>query len=177
MSCRKAPTAAIGRSRRPRRLQGELRWLEPRASAGTSPLGGVYSAHGKIYWSQKGGSKAGRGRIFRDIELLFDHLPEPIDLEIEPRTQTLYRTDRGEYPAGNTRSTADVSGSGSDSSSEKREVVTLARHFHGAIGMRVDGVNYHIYVADLGGTLYWFNMDGSGKRRIVDSESAAFMGS
>src|SRR3954469_22151381 len=52
---------------------------------------------GKIYWTQKGGDNAGNGRIFRanierpsgqspaartDIELLYDGLPEPIDLEI-----------------------------------------------------------------------------------------------
>ena len=52
---------------------------------------------GKFYWTQKGGHHAGLGRIFRaniqvpegqsaekrsDIELLFDNLPEPIDLDI-----------------------------------------------------------------------------------------------
>jgi hypothetical protein len=51
---------------------------------------------GKIYWTQKGPDKAGLGRIFRanidipkgespanrsDIEVLFDRLPEPIDIE------------------------------------------------------------------------------------------------
>src|SRR3954453_20612063 len=52
---------------------------------------------GKVYWTQKGGDNAEKGRIFRagidippgqtparrqDIELLYDGLPESIDLEI-----------------------------------------------------------------------------------------------
>ena len=55
----------------------------------------VDAAGGKFYWTQKGPEKAGEGRIFRanleipkgqtpanrkDIELLYDNLPEPIDL-------------------------------------------------------------------------------------------------
>ncbi|KUJ20702.1 NAD(P)-binding protein [Mollisia scopiformis] len=140
----------------------------------------VDSKHGKIYWSQKGASKAGQGRIFRaginipsgetpskrsDVEFLFDHLPEPIDLEIDALSQTLYWTDRGEYPLGNTLSKAIV-GPGED-----KKVITLARHFHEAIGMKIDFVNHHIYVADLGGALYRFNEDGSDKRRIIDLDN------
>jgi DNA-binding beta-propeller fold protein YncE len=52
------------------------------------------AAEGKVYWTQKGGDNAGEGRIFRanvdvppgqtaarrkDIELLYENLPEPID--------------------------------------------------------------------------------------------------
>ncbi|KAJ6172802.1 3-hydroxyacyl-CoA dehydrogenase-like protein [Penicillium chermesinum] len=72
--------------------------------------------NGKFYRTQKGFSKSGKGRIFRaniampsgatpstrsDIETVFENLPEPIDLEIDTETETLYRTDRGEYPLGN----------------------------------------------------------------------------
>ena len=74
-------------------------------------------AGGKFYWTQKGADNAGQGRIFRanielpagrtpanrqDIELLYDNLPEPIDLDIDPTTRTLYWTDRGDPPRGNT---------------------------------------------------------------------------
>src|SRR5262245_24909032 len=76
---------------------------------------------GKIYWTQKGGDDAGTGRILRanieipkgqdaahrrDIEVLFDALPEPIDLELDPRTRTIYWTDRGDLPGGNSVSRA-----------------------------------------------------------------------
>ncbi len=72
---------------------------------------------GKLYWSQKGGDNAGEGRILRanldiprgqtptdraDIELLYDKLPEPIDLDLDLRSRMLYWTDRGDPPRGNT---------------------------------------------------------------------------
>src|SRR6266481_2333490 len=66
---------------------------------------------GQIYWTQKGPDDAGQGRIFRaniempkgedatnrtDIELLFDDLPEPIDLELDLTNRLMYWTDRGD---------------------------------------------------------------------------------
>src|SRR5215469_11542187 len=60
---------------------------------------------GKFYWTQKGNDDAGQGRIFRasielpsgqtpanrsDIELLYEDLPEPIDLDVDLSTRTLY---------------------------------------------------------------------------------------
>lgn len=144
---------------------------------------------GKFYWSQKGPSKAGKGRIFRanmqmpagatassrsDNELLFDKLPEPIDLEYEPESQTLYWTDRGEYPLGNTLNKAYVGSSASVEAEMKEEtgIVTLARHFHEAIGLKIDGVNRHIYLTDLGGTLYRLDMNGGEKKKIYETDSA-----
>ncbi|KAH3956548.1 hypothetical protein HBI56_237530 [Parastagonospora nodorum] len=135
---------------------------------------------GKFYWTQKGGSKAGQGRIFRaniqtpsgetassrsDIELLFDKLPEPIDLEYEQDSKTLYWTDRGEYPLGNTLNSAHVGGG-------DLKVNLLARHFHEAIGLKIDEVNKHIYITDLGGTVYRFKMDGSEKKKIYETDGA-----
>jgi hypothetical protein len=61
----------------------------------------------KIYWSQKGFDNAGLGRILRanfeipagqtaatrsDIEIFFDGLPEPIDLELRHKNRVLYWT-------------------------------------------------------------------------------------
>ena len=72
---------------------------------------------GKFYWTQKGPANAGDGRIFRanikipkgqspsnrtDIELLYEKLPEPIDLDFDLANRTLYWTDRGDPPRGNT---------------------------------------------------------------------------
>ncbi|MGB9227052.1 3-hydroxyacyl-CoA dehydrogenase [Mycobacterium sp.] len=65
---------------------------------------------GKVYWTQKGSDNAGEGRIFRadieiptgqaasnraDIEVLYDGLPEPIDLELDRNNRVMYWTDRG----------------------------------------------------------------------------------
>ena len=67
----------------------------------------------QIYWTQKGPDNGDRGRIFRagieipkgetaanrsDIEVFFDRLPEPIDLELDHKNRVLYWTDRGDPP-------------------------------------------------------------------------------
>lgn len=111
--------------------------------------------HGKFYWTQKGMSKGNEGRIFQaniqmpagqnasnrsDIRTLFEGLPEPIDLDIDPEMETLYWTDRGEHPTGNTLNKAYVGGT------EKLGAHILARHFHEPIGLKIDLVNCHIYV-------------------------------
>src|SRR5260370_7738337 len=72
---------------------------------------------GKIYWTQKGPTKGGLGRLCRanidipsgespasrsDIEVLFGQLPEPIDLELDVASRVLYWTDRGDPPPANT---------------------------------------------------------------------------
>lgn len=139
--------------------------------------------HGKFYWSQKGHSKAGQGRIFRaniempagqtattrtDIELLFEDLPEPIDLELDPETETLYWTDRGEHPMGNTLNRASVAVG-------KSNVEVLARHFNELIGMKIDLANQHIYLTDLGGSLYRVDMDGSNKT-VLHSDEGCYTG-
>ncbi|MCW2590632.1 MAG: hypothetical protein JWQ86_3059, partial [Mycobacterium sp.] len=78
---------------------------------------------GKVYWTQKGPDNAGQGRLFRagieiprgqtaanraDIELLYDGLPEPIDLELDLNNRVMYWTDRGDPPRGNTVNRAPI---------------------------------------------------------------------
>jgi len=68
----------------------------------------------QMYWSQKGPDNGNQGRISRaglevpkgrtaanrsDIEVFFDRLPEPIDLELDHKNRVLYWTDRGDPPA------------------------------------------------------------------------------
>src|SRR5277367_1705990 len=77
----------------------------------------VDPVEGKFYWTQKGGDNAGEGRVFRanvnippgqtatnlkDVELLYEGLPEPIDLELDSHNRMIYWTDRGDPPRGNT---------------------------------------------------------------------------
>lgn len=148
---------------------------------------------GKLYWTQKGPSKGGKGRIYRaginmpkgdnaanrsDIELLFDKLPEPIDLEIVPETQILYWTDRGNDPMGNTLNQASVSEENVRSSGPRTddEVTILARHFHELIGMKIDSVNQHIYLTDLGGSLYRYDMDCQAPKVLIEDAEDAFTG-
>ncbi|KAF2092465.1 cytochrome P450 [Rhizodiscina lignyota] len=146
---------------------------------------------GKFYWTQKGPSKGSQGRIFRagidipsgqdastrtDIECLFQGLPEPIDLEIDEHTNTLFWTDRGELPLGNSLNKVAISKlkpvEGKTVSMPSKDYDIIARNLHEAIGLKLDEKNQHIYLTDLGGTVYRFDMDGSNRKKIYDGEGA-----
>ncbi|KAJ7200413.1 hypothetical protein GGX14DRAFT_544922 [Mycena pura] len=137
---------------------------------------------GLLYWTQKGGSKSAQGRIFRanaalperadpaardDVQVLFDGLPEPIDLELHG--DWLYWTDRGDPPFGNSLNRADVSAPltpGAPSRELSKDLV-IAERFHETIGLTVDPAGEKIYVADLLGSLWVTELDGSNKTAIL----------
>ena len=130
---------------------------------------------GHLYWTQKGPSDAGLGKILRagidvpagesaaqrgDIELVFKDLPEPIDLEIDHATRTLYWTDRGDPPHGNTvnRAPLDALDGGAP------EIVVT--HLMEGIGIALDPAHDRMFVTDLGGNVWVAALDGSGQRPI-----------
>ena len=122
-----------------------------------------------IYWTQKGPDNAGLGRIFRanveipagqtagtrsDIEIFFDALPEPIDLELDHRNRVLYWTDRGDPPRGNTVSRASI-----DNKPLEPEIVVT--HLMEGIGIALDVSGDRMFMTDLGGSIYSARLDGS----------------
>jgi DNA-binding beta-propeller fold protein YncE len=132
---------------------------------------------GHLYWTQKGPSDAGLGKILRagidvpagdtpadrgDIEVLFTGLPEPIDLDWDPASRMLYWTDRGDPPRGNTvnRAPIDVIGG-------PREPEILLTHLMEGIGIALDPGGDRMFVTDLGGTVYAAGLDGSNAREIL----------
>jgi DNA-binding beta-propeller fold protein YncE len=133
---------------------------------------------GKIYWTQKGGDNADEGRIFRanietpsgqtptnrqDIELIYDGLPEPIDLDIDPSTRTLYWTDRGDPPRGNTVNRAPL-----DTKSGKRKKPEIVfDHLMEGIGLALDHEGGRMFITDFAGTVYSANLDGSDRRTLL----------
>jgi DNA-binding beta-propeller fold protein YncE len=138
-------------------------------------------AGGKFYWTQKGADNAGEGRVCRanielpagrtpanreDIELLYRDLPEPIDLDIDPTTRTLYWTDRGDPPRGNTVNRARL-----DSSQSEREApeIVLSNLMEG-IGLALDPKGGRMFVTDFAGTVYSANLDGSNKTTLLFAE-------
>ncbi|EWZ29897.1 uncharacterized protein FOBCDRAFT_233025 [Fusarium oxysporum Fo47] len=154
----------------------------------------VSPSTGKFYWSQKGPSKGGQGRIFQakidfqpsedaktrtDIEVLFQGLPEPIDLDVDEDENVLYWTDRGELPNGNTinraklRDIAQVTHDGASKPGKDYEVVAWG--LHEAIGIKLDSKNRRIFATDLGGSVYKFDMDGGNRKKVYEG-SRAFVG-
>lgn len=149
----------------------------------------VDAKNGHIYWTQKGAPKSSQGRIFRapidmpaglepserkDVEVVFEHLPEPIDLEVDPKGGYLYWTDRGELPFGNSINRVALKDIASGKPSEHKQEI-LVRNLHEAIGLKLDERNGHMYSTDMGGTVYRFNLDGSDRRKMYD-ELGAYTG-
>ena len=136
---------------------------------------------GKLYWTQKGSDNAGEGRIFRagleipkgqsaasrkDIELLYGGLPEPIDLELDLANRTIYWTDRGDPPRGNTVNRAPMQpalGNGN-------EPAIIFDHLMEGIGIALDLKGGRMFLTDLGGSVYSANLDGSNKKTVLAAE-------
>lgn len=138
---------------------------------------------GHLYWTQKGPPNGGLGRILRasldlppgmdparrsDIEVLFDHLPEPIDLEWDGGT--LYWTDRGDPPQGNTLNRARIT-PGAPLVPE-----ILVSGLTEAIGLALDRRNRRVFVADLGGAVHVASLDRPGALETVFADHGPITG-
>ena len=133
---------------------------------------------GNFYWTQKGNDNAGQGRIFRagleipkgqtpanrkDIEVLYDNLPEPIDLDLDLSNRVIYWTDRGDPPRGNTVNRAPMDAA----AGKRKEPEIIFDHLMEGIGLSLDLTNNRMFLTDLGGSVYSANLDGSNKKNIV----------
>jgi DNA-binding beta-propeller fold protein YncE len=136
---------------------------------------------GQLYWTQKGSDNAGVGRILRasidtrrgetaatrtDIEVLFDGLPEPIDLDLDLKRRQIYWTDRGDPPRGNTVNRAEM-----DSASDQRPPSEiLLTHLMEGIGIGLDFAGNRMFVTDLAGSIYSARLDGANKRLLLAAQ-------
>jgi hypothetical protein len=133
---------------------------------------------GQIYWTQKGPDDAGKGRLFRakidipkgetagnrtDIEVQFDGLPEPIDLEVDLKNRFIYWTDRGDPPRGNTVNRASID---ADFSKHPTPDILLT-HLMEGIGIALDFKGNRMFLTDLAGTIYSARLDGSEKKPLL----------
>ena len=134
----------------------------------------VDADRGHIYWTQKGPDNGERGRIFRanleipsgqnagnrrDMTVLFDGLPEPIDLELDLKNRHLYWTDRGDPPRGNTVNRTSIDG-------KLTQDIVLNNLMEG-IGIALDVAGDRMFVTDLAGSVYSAKLNGSQKRVLA----------
>ena len=129
----------------------------------------------QIYWTQKGPDNGDQGRILRagvdipkgetaanrsDVEVFFDRLPEPIDLELDLMNRVLYWTDRGDPPRGNTVNRASID-------AKPREPEILVTHLMEGIGIALDVPGDRMFVTDFAGSVYSARLDGSQERNFL----------
>jgi hypothetical protein len=131
----------------------------------------------QIYWTQKGPDNSGLGRVCRanieipkghnaanrsDIEVLFDRLPEPIDLEFDLDHRMLYWTDRGDPPRGNTVNRVSI-----DAKPRPGAPEIVVTHLMEGIGIALDVPGDRMFLTDLGGSVYCARLDGSEERVML----------
>jgi DNA-binding beta-propeller fold protein YncE len=135
----------------------------------------------KLYWTQKGGDNAGEGRILRanldiprgqtptnrtDIELLYDKLPEPIDLDLDLESRLFYWTDRGDPPRGNTVNRAPLE---APQGGRPPPEIVFSNLMEG-IGLALDPKHGRMFITDFAGSVYSANLDGSGQKTLLFAE-------
>lgn len=137
---------------------------------------------GWVYWTQKGPTRGGQGKIVRapftsheppgqrtDVEVLLDALSEPIDLDLMDGGKQLVWTDRGigqvlavEVPT--------ILNPSIHATIHQRPRL-LSEGLDNPIGLTVDEHAGVVYYTDLGGSVYRSNLDGSNKI-VLHSESS-----
>jgi hypothetical protein len=141
----------------------------------------VDPAGGFVYWTQKGGDNALQGQIRRaplaiprgynaanrrDIQTLFSGLPEPIDLDLDLTTRTMYWTDRGDSTLS--RAPMDVARSTDPLRRLDRQV--LLRDLGEAIGVTLDVKRGRLAWTNLEGKVGLAALDGSNTRILAEGQ-------
>lgn len=140
-------------------------------------------AGGYVYWTQKGPADGHRGSIRRaplvlargetaatrtDVEVLFEGLPEPIDLALDLVERRVYWTDRGDNTVN--RAPLDLPPGASAATRSDRSV--LVRGLSEAIGISLNLAHDALYYTDLGGTVGTSHLDGSGARPLLRGQGS-----
>ena len=134
---------------------------------------------GKVYWTQKGPDNGYVGSIRRtnlempkgqtaanrkDIEILFEGLPEPIDLDLDTDRKMIYWTDRGDAPKGNNVSRAPMQMPKGATAKTRTDQQVLVKDLQEGIGVALDLKNNRMFVTDLRGNLYSATLDGANRK-------------
>lgn len=143
----------------------------------------VDRAEGYVYWTQKGPDDGGRGSIRRaplelpagedsahrsDVEVLFEGLPEPIDLALDLSERLIYWTDRGD----NTVNRAALKVPSGEAPSQRTDREVLVRGLNEAIGLTLDRTHGDLYYTDLGGSVGTAKLDGSNAKTLARGQGS-----
>jgi hypothetical protein len=102
----------------------------------------------------------------RDVDLLFDGLPEPIDIDLDLENRLIYWTDRGDPPRGNTVNRACM-----DAAPDRRtEPEIVFNHLLEGIGLSLDLQRGRMFMTDLAGSVYSASLDGSNRKTLLQGQ-------
>ena len=101
-----------------------------------------------------------------DIGLLYENLPEPIDLDLDLANRSLYWTDRGDPPRGNTVNRAPMD----PLPGNHKEPEILFTHLEEGIGLALDLKGCRMFITDFAGSLHSANLDGSNQKTLLFAE-------
>jgi len=143
-------------------------------------------AGGYFYWSQKGSDTGQEGSLRRahlampagendvsrsDVEILFDGLAAPIDIDLDLDAGVIYWTDRGD----NTVNRAPLALPGGATASTRTDREIIVPDVPQAIGIALDRARGLVYYTDAVGDVGRSNLDGSNARFLL-TKSGAFTG-
>ena len=139
-------------------------------------------ARNQMYWTQRG-DRANDGSIRRasmnvppgenpahrtDVEVLFDGMPEPVDLALDVKTRMIYWTsDGGSGPAADTVSRAPMDPPAGYDPARRKDQQILANGLHEGIGISLDLSRGRMFFTDLGGSVYSAKLDGSDEKALL----------
>ena len=104
-----------------------------------------------------------RRLIDQTSKVLYDGLPEPIDLELDPNNRVMYWTDRGDPPRGNTVNRAPM-----DSDAKGRPAPEIVfTHLMEGIGIALDLKGDRMFITDFGGNILSARLDGSDTKVLL----------
>lgn len=144
----------------------------------------------QVYWTQRG-DRSNDGSIQRvsmnipkgenpahrtDVQVLFDGLPEPVDLALDLKTRTIYWTsDGGAGPAADTVSRAPMDPPAGYDSAHRKDQQILVSGLREGIGISLDLSHGRMFFTDLGGNVYSADLDGSDEKTLL-SETGGLTG-
>jgi Low-density lipoprotein receptor repeat class B len=136
----------------------------------------------EIYWTQRG-DRSNDGSIRRvsmnipkgenpahrtDIQVLFDGLPEPVDLALDLKTRMMYWTsDGGTGPGADTVSRAPMDPPAGYDSTHRKDQQILVGGLRAGIGISLDLNHGRMFFTDLGGNVYTASLDGTGEKTLL----------
>lgn len=96
--------------------------------------------------------------------MLFDGLPEPIDLDLDVGSRMMYWTGRGGPPRGNTVNRAPMD--------RRAGEEILVRGLHEGIGIVLDVKQGRMFFTNLGGNVYSARLDGFDRKTLLTGQGS-----